>query len=96
MNRRGFLKLFGGAAAVATVAPTYFFSPIGGWKSDVIVNPTTYIVGQNAYVGQYADYLKFSDLALETPIDPMLGQLFGYRMTVTLEALTSTRIARVA
>jgi hypothetical protein len=42
MNRRGFLKLFASAAPVAVVAPTYFFAPIGGWKSDVIVNPDYY------------------------------------------------------
>lgn len=39
MNRRGFLKLLGMAAPVAAVAPKYFFAPIGGWKSDVILNP---------------------------------------------------------
>ena len=31
MNRRSFLKLFGGATAVAAVTPTYFFAPTGGW-----------------------------------------------------------------
>lgn len=30
--------MFGLGVGVATVAPTYFFSPIGGWKSDVIVH----------------------------------------------------------
>lgn len=42
LTRRGFFRLFGGAAAaaaVAAVAPTYFIPPIGGWKSDVIANP---------------------------------------------------------
>lgn len=39
MNRRVFLRLLGAAAPVAAVAPTYFFAPVGGWKSDVIVNP---------------------------------------------------------
>lgn len=33
MNRRSFLSLFGSAAAVAAVKPTYFFAPVGGWKS---------------------------------------------------------------
>jgi hypothetical protein len=37
MNRRSFLSLFAGAAAASTVS--YFLPPIGGWKSDVIVNP---------------------------------------------------------
>ena len=39
MNRRSFLQLFGMAAPVVAAAPTYFFAPIGGWKSDVILNP---------------------------------------------------------
>ena len=38
INRRSFLRrLFGVATAAA--APTYFFAPIGGWKSDTIINP---------------------------------------------------------
>jgi hypothetical protein len=39
VNRRAFLKLFAAAGPVAAIAPTYFFAPIGGWRSDVIVNP---------------------------------------------------------
>lgn len=45
MNRRGFLKLFGGAAVAASANPVRFFAPIGGWKSDVIVNPNNGIFG---------------------------------------------------
>lgn len=39
MDRRSFLKLFAAAGPVAAAAPTYFFAPVGGWKSDTIVNP---------------------------------------------------------
>ncbi len=39
MDRRSFLRSFFGGATVAAVAPTYFFAPIGGWKSDVIHSP---------------------------------------------------------
>ena len=39
MNRRGFLRTLVGAAAASTT--TYFLPPIGGWHSDVIVNPAT-------------------------------------------------------
>lgn len=39
MNRRGFLKLFGNAAIVASTNPVHFIAPIGGWTSDVIINP---------------------------------------------------------
>ena len=38
MDRRAFLKMLGTGAAV-TVAPTYFFAPVGGWHSDVIEHP---------------------------------------------------------
>jgi len=41
MDRRSFLKLFAAAGPVAVVAPKYFFAPVGGWKSDVIVHPRT-------------------------------------------------------
>lgn len=37
MNRRRFLSILAGAGAAS--ATSYFFAPIGGWKSDVIVNP---------------------------------------------------------
>lgn len=50
LNRRGFLRMLGGAAAAAA-APTYFLPPIGGWTSDVIVKPSsyhTYLIGRDA------------------------------------------------
>ena len=37
LNRRSFLSLLAGAGAAS--ATSYFFAPIGGWKSDVIVHP---------------------------------------------------------
>lgn len=39
MNRRSFLGLLGGLGAAS--ATSYFFAPIGGWKSDVIAKPHT-------------------------------------------------------
>lgn len=39
MDRRSFLRTLLGAAPVIAVAPKYFFAPIGGWKSDVLINP---------------------------------------------------------
>lgn len=79
MNRRGFLKLFAGAAAAAVVAeavPTYFLPPIGGWKSDVIVNPTsyrTYLMGADALVNVdllkvYYDKSFIANLKARSPI----------------------------
>lgn len=39
MDRRGFLRLLAGAGVAAATNPVHFLAPIGGWKSDVIVNP---------------------------------------------------------
>lgn len=39
MNRRSFLKMLASAAPVATVAPTYFFAPPGGWLASPQVDP---------------------------------------------------------
>jgi hypothetical protein len=51
MNRRGFLKMLGLAAPAAVVAPKYFFAPLGGWKSDVITNPSDFydVAGQTLF-----------------------------------------------
>lgn len=38
MNRRRFLSILAGAGAAS--ATSYFFAPIGGWKSDVIAQPS--------------------------------------------------------
>jgi hypothetical protein len=38
MDRRAFLRQLVGAATVAA-RPTYFFAPIGGWTSSIIVHP---------------------------------------------------------
>jgi hypothetical protein len=49
MNRRGFLKLFGGAGLTAAVAPTYFFAPKKGW-----VAPGITIADEDA-IRRYSD-----------------------------------------
>jgi len=59
MDRREFLRMLGMAGPVAAAAPTYFFAPIGGWHSDVIVNPNRKVVivsnpsGPSSWVKQY-------------------------------------------
>jgi hypothetical protein len=43
VNRRGFLQLLAGSAAAAVAAAvaapkvSYFFAPVGGWESDIIL-----------------------------------------------------------
>ena len=82
MNRRSFLRGLFGAAAVAT-APTYFFAPIGGWKSDTIVNPN------EVAIGQYADYVNISDFDIKTAIS------YSVRFSMGLPPDATTRIRRV-
>jgi hypothetical protein len=56
LSRRSFLGMLGLGAATAAVAPTYFFAPIGGWKSDTIINPL-YNEVSAAELEQVRDYL---------------------------------------
>jgi hypothetical protein len=70
VNRRAFLKLFAAAGPVAAVAPTYFFAPVGGWKSDVIALPS--------FDPRLSDYqrrlLEFCDLLIGiTPVEQMIA-----------------------
>jgi hypothetical protein len=58
MNRRSFLKLFTAAGPVAAVAPTYFFAPVGGWKSDVIIDPFSYQVRFDKALQLIDDYME--------------------------------------
>lgn len=57
VSRRGFLTGFGAALAAGK---TYFFAPVGGWHSDLIVNPNHVVSetvvntnGRVAYNGRY-------------------------------------------
>lgn len=58
ISRRGFM----GMLAAATASRTYFFAPVGGWKSDLIINPndirtlTTPSIsdGRTYYHGRYS------------------------------------------
>ena len=56
MDRRGFLRSLGLVLPVAAVAPTYFFAPIGGWKSTIITNPNLLSMG-NWYIPRKNEWL---------------------------------------
>jgi hypothetical protein len=70
MNRRNFLGLLFGAAAAQAIpeaAVKYFLSPIGGWKSDVILHPPSYddltAISHDYMLATIADnYFKVSPL----------------------------------
>lgn len=79
LTRRGFFRLFGGAAAavaVAAVAPTYFIPPIGGWKSDVILYPQMPAIPEEIWEAQrlltvYYSKAFVANLQQQTPFTRM-------------------------
>lgn len=95
MNRRGFLKALGCLAAVPVVAKLV---------PEVLVAPepagyTTYLVGADAIVntsiGQYADYISFSDIAFGCGFSPevkSLAEEMSYRIALTVSGLCPDRI----
>lgn len=91
MNRRSFLRGLGILAAVAPVAkllPSVAVPP----SSLVTTSYYTYLMGKDAVIGQYADYVNFSDVALSTPIDPALAHVtkeLSYRLAYTINYLAS-------
>lgn len=68
MDRRSFLKLFAAAGPVAAVAPTYFFAPIGGWKSDVIVHPKVIMVSNPTGPSWVKERFLADDHALDSAL----------------------------
>lgn len=62
MNRRNFLRSLAIITPAAAVAPTYFFAPIGGWHSDVIVQPS-WDFSQQAY------YFRYSYVGLDVGVE---------------------------
>lgn len=75
MDRRSFLKLFAAAVPVAAVAPTYFFAPVGGWKSDTIINPSEMIVDNDRMYFVGKDGIYENGLLISSNIDPDLWGL---------------------
>lgn len=76
MNRRGFLRLFGGAGAVATVAPTYFFAPVGGWHPSRFVSYNVFLTSglpPQELLRTYYDKRFVENLKAQTPMMMMGG-----------------------
>jgi hypothetical protein len=86
MNRRNFFKMAGAGLAVAVVAPATLFAE----GPACVAAPkaySTYVMGQNAFISQYADYANFSDFAISAAIDESvsdaakeLGEAHGRRV----------------
>ncbi len=63
MDRRGFLRLLSGVAALPVVKPLMKFLP----------EPAV----QQAVIGEYADYITFSDLTFQSAISYNVKYAFG-------------------
>jgi hypothetical protein len=101
LSRRGFLRMLGAVAPAATLAPKYFFAPVGGWKSETIVPPgySTFLVGKDALmIGSYADYHSHFDMRLETAIDPVMARIneeLAYRYGLSVKSLMDMQLMSV-
>jgi hypothetical protein len=81
MNRRKFFKqlVIGAATAVVAVKAAPLMKLLPAEKT---VSYSTYIMGQDAIIGSYADYCSFSSLAIATAIDEQVQNAateLGYR-----------------
>jgi hypothetical protein len=91
MNRRKFLKWLGVGVAGAAVAPSAFFSE----GPTCVAAPkaySTYVMGRNAMIAGYVDYVNFSDFAISAAIDEHvsnaakeLGEAHGRRISYLYE-----------
>jgi hypothetical protein len=96
VNRRKFFKWLGVGAAIAVAAP----------YADTVMGPAcvappavsvaapaayaTYVMGQDAIINSYRDYVNFSDLAITSAIDESVERVnaeFKYRTTLSLREL---------
>jgi hypothetical protein len=82
VNRRSFLSLMGFAATAAIVKPTYFFAPRDGWG--IKIYPV---------IGAWADYRNFSDIALQTAIDPDIRTATGLSLYYEQQFIANLKAA---
>lgn len=88
MNRRGFLKALGCIAAAPMLAKV-IPSAIAVESAPV----ATYFVGADTVcIGHYADYISFSDLALETSIE----QEISYRLAFSISSIMGDVLDKAA
>jgi hypothetical protein len=92
MNRRKFFKQLGIGAATAVAVAHGLEIPV----AEKTVSYSTYIMGQDAIIGSYADYCSFSSLAIATAIDEQvenaakeLSEVFGKRVLFQYNTLVA-------
>jgi hypothetical protein len=92
LNRRKFFKWLGVGAAVAAVAPYVDLPAVPACVAPKTTGYTTYVMGENAFISSYADYLNFSDFPIASAIDDVVADSakeLGYRHSLLLNELVS-------
>ena len=84
MQRRTFLRGLFGVAAAAAVAPLAKFIP-----APAPIPAAAPVI--SATIGQYADYISISDLAIDPYVEEAAKEL-AYRLGLTLDALVRNTI----
>jgi len=82
VSRREFLKALGIVAATPVLAKII--------PSCIAAEAPKVIAPTEVCIGQYADYMSFSDIAMETSTDPALMNLqseMAYRFALTVKSL---------
>jgi len=73
MNRRTFLKWLGVGTAIAAVAPSTLLPEAPACVAEPAAGYATYVMGQNAMIGEYCNYVNFSDFAISAAIDEVVS-----------------------
>lgn len=81
MDRRSFFRGLFGAVAVASTNPVSFFAPIGGWSSDVLINPCTGPISQASMIALQLEKVR-RDLPRLFLHDEMFWKLYRTSPTV--------------
>jgi hypothetical protein len=94
MNRRKFLKRLGVGVVVVAVAPTalQLVEP----ASVAAPGYATYVMGQNAVISEYCNYVNFSDFAITGAIDEQVKETaneLAYRFRVATDIVQRRRDA---
>jgi hypothetical protein len=69
LNRRKFFKWLGVGTAAAVVAPTMLKALEPLCVAPKTLTYTTYVMGKDAIISEYANYVNFSDFALASAMD---------------------------
>lgn len=73
MNRRKFLNWLGVGTAIVAVAPSTLLAEAPAYVAPPVAY-STYVMGKDAVISTYADYMNFSDFAISSSVDDIVAQ----------------------